>query len=110
MRQSFIACIFVFVLISVLFSANPLLWKVEGDTPVYVFGTIHFPDPRVLELDDRVSSSFEKSDILVLEANLSNENIMSVMKYMFLPNPFPFQRFCNLNYTKSLIRHLQHQV
>lgn len=85
MRKSFIACIFVFVLIPVLFSANPLLWKVEGDTPVYLFGTIHYPDPRVIKLDERVSSAFEKSDVVVLEANISPENIMSIMKYMFLP-------------------------
>jgi uncharacterized protein len=40
-----------------------LLWRVsrDGAAPSYVFGTIHVPDPRVLELPEPVSRALERS-------------------------------------------------
>jgi len=33
---------------------NPLLWRIEGTVPSYLYGTIHIPDQRVLAVPDVV--------------------------------------------------------
>jgi uncharacterized protein len=49
--------------------AHGLLWRVarEGAPPSYVFGTIHVPDPRVLELPPAVSSAIARSRRVYVE-------------------------------------------
>ena len=47
-----------------------LLWRIEGgpsDRPSYLFGTVHFSDPRVLVLPDPVQEAFDASDKVALE-------------------------------------------
>ena len=38
---------------------NPFLWRVEGENPSYLFGSIHVPDDRVLKLPDIVMNAIE---------------------------------------------------
>ena len=47
-----------------------LLWRVskEGTAPSYVFGTIHVPDPRVLDLPDPVSMALARSRRYYMES------------------------------------------
>ncbi|MCG8696404.1 MAG: TraB/GumN family protein [Minwuiales bacterium] len=47
-----------------------LLWRIEGgpsDRPNYLFGTVHFSDPRVLALPDAVREAFDAADTVALE-------------------------------------------
>lgn len=65
---------------------KPFLWKVEGagKTPSFLFGTIHLPDRKVLNLPKVVSKALEISDAfygeLAFDANLQSE----AMKYVLL--------------------------
>ena len=43
---------------STVASKGPFLWLVEGRTPLYLFGTIHVPDDRVLALPPSVMKAF----------------------------------------------------
>ena len=47
-----------------------LLWRVskEGTAPSYVFGTIHVPDPRVLDIPDPVSRALARSRRYYMES------------------------------------------
>lgn len=46
------------------------IWKIEkdGTAPSYLFGTIHFSDPRVLDLPPTVKSAYQSADKVVIEA------------------------------------------
>ncbi len=46
-----------------------LLWRVarDGVRPSYLFGTIHYSDPRVLSLPQEVAQAFANADIVALE-------------------------------------------
>jgi len=48
--------------------ATPALWEVrDGDTTIYLFGTLHTLDERTLWFDRSVRAAFDKSGELVLE-------------------------------------------
>jgi uncharacterized protein YbaP (TraB family) len=46
---------------------HPLLWKVEGEKPSYVFGTIHLSNPEVTKLTSATQKAFDSSDALYTE-------------------------------------------
>jgi uncharacterized protein YbaP (TraB family) len=46
---------------------QPLLWKVEGAKPSYVFGTIHLSNPEVTKLTPATQKAFDSSDALYTE-------------------------------------------
>jgi uncharacterized protein YbaP (TraB family) len=46
---------------------HPLLWRIEGNPPSWLYGTIHLPDERVLELPPVVRDAIESSDGLFTE-------------------------------------------
>ncbi|WP_294329260.1 TraB/GumN family protein [uncultured Sphingomonas sp.] len=49
-------------------AAKPALWAVrDGDTTVYLFGTVHMLRPDLRWFEGPVRSAFERSDTLVLE-------------------------------------------
>jgi uncharacterized protein len=73
------ACLLVAVAASLAAAAEPaqkfsrgLLWSVSraGVPPSYVFGTIHVPDPRVLDLPDAVARALGRSRRVYLETML----------------------------------------
>ncbi len=46
----------------------PFLWRIQGTgVSSYLFGTIHLPDPRVLELHPAVEAAFAASDAVYTE-------------------------------------------
>ncbi len=63
----------------------PLLWKIEGATPSYVFGTIHLPDPRLLDWPPSLSEAFEQADVLYTEIPLDLMTQTKAMQAMMLP-------------------------
>ena len=47
---------------------QPLLWVIEGETPSYLFGTIHLPDKRVVDtLPDEVHDAMDAADAVYTE-------------------------------------------
>jgi len=46
---------------------KPFLWRIEGQPPSYLFGTVHVPDTRVTTLPVIVRRSFRASDVLLTE-------------------------------------------
>src|SRR6516164_7635048 len=56
---------------------NPLLWRIEGSVPSYLFGTIHIPDQRVLALPDVVKKAIDVSDAIYTEIPFDAGSIKS---------------------------------
>lgn len=58
-----------------------LLWEVEkGNTKVYLFGSIHSMKKEVYPLNPAIEQAYEKSDILVVEVNITKLDAGSVQK------------------------------
>lgn len=70
-------------------SAKPLLWRIEAQQPdgkpSYLFGTIHFPDDRVLELPDAVENAFEQADTVITEVPMDSATQMQMAMKSMLP-------------------------
>src|ERR1051325_3410775 len=49
---------------------KPFLWRIEGPVPSYLYGTVHVPDPRVLELPEVVRRALNASDVFNAEIPL----------------------------------------
>jgi uncharacterized protein YbaP (TraB family) len=64
---------------------GPFLWKVEGATPAYLFGTIHVPDPRVLALAPSVEKAFAEATAVYTEIPMDAATQMGVMGKIMLP-------------------------
>ena len=63
---------------------KPLLWVVEGPPRVYLFGTIHLPDDRVVTLPDVVRKAHAASDVVWGELSLEDLDSPSMAKAIFL--------------------------
>jgi len=65
------------------------LWKVQSKTNVvYVLGSIHYLKKEVYPLDEKIENAFDKSDILVVEANINDikkEDIQKLIGSAFYP-------------------------
>ena len=49
---------------------KPFLWRVDGPAPSYLYGTVHVPDQRVLELPQVVRRALEAADVFNAEIPL----------------------------------------
>ncbi|MEW6068742.1 MAG: TraB/GumN family protein [Nitrospirota bacterium] len=59
------------------------LWKVQSKTStVYVLGSIHFLKKDIYPLDKKIENAFDRSNILVVEANINDMNQINVEKLM----------------------------
>ena len=65
---------------------GPFLWRVEGPTPIYLFGTIHVPDERVLTLSPSVVKAFTDSAAVYTEIPMDSATQMGVMGKVMLPD------------------------
>ena len=78
------------------------LWKVQsGASTVYMLGSIHFLKKENYPLSQKIESAFEKSDFLVVEANVQDQgkmNTQTIMeKALYPPN-------------ESIADHLSHET
>jgi len=64
----------------------PFLWVIEGETPSYLYGTIHLPDDRVLAIPDVVDAAFESSDAVYTEIPMDMATMMTALGGMQLPD------------------------
>jgi uncharacterized protein YbaP (TraB family) len=66
---------------SVAQSKKNFLWKVQSKAnTVYVLGSIHYLKKEVYPLDEKIEKAFDQSDILVVEANISDIKKVDVQK------------------------------
>jgi len=65
-----------------------LLWKISrgGGKPSYLFGTMHVGDADIVELPREVSTVFQASSRLVLEAELNPRDTTEFSKLMVYPD------------------------
>lgn len=57
------------------------LWKVQSKTStIYLLGSIHFFKKEGYPLDKRIENAFDKSDILVVEANIDDVSQIDLQK------------------------------
>lgn len=57
------------------------LWKVQSKTStVYVLGSIHFMKKEAYPLNRKIEDAFDKSDVLVVEANINDINQIDVQQ------------------------------
>ena len=58
---------------------GPALWELsDGDTTIYLFGTVHVLPEGVEWFDPRIARAFGASDTLVTEVDVSNQEAMAV--------------------------------
>lgn len=65
---------------------RPFLWRVDGPVPSYLYGTIHVPDRRVLELPAVVRRVFDVSDAVYTELPLDTATQLSIAPRLLLPD------------------------
>ena len=52
------------------------LWQIQSNTNInYILGSIHFLKKEMYPINEKIENAFEESDVLVVEANLSNDKI-----------------------------------
>jgi uncharacterized protein YbaP (TraB family) len=64
---------------------KPFLWRIDGATPSYLYGTVHVPDQRVLQLPEVVRRAFDASDVFNAEIPLDDATQASMMGKLMLP-------------------------
>jgi uncharacterized protein YbaP (TraB family) len=64
---------------------KPLLWRIEGPVPSYLYGTIHIPDQRVLALPDVVTRAMNASDAVYTEVVLDQDTLTAAADAGQLP-------------------------
>jgi uncharacterized protein YbaP (TraB family) len=66
---------------------HPLLYRVAGTKPSYLFGTIHIPDPRLASFPPALSKAVGDSDEIVNEMPLDDANdALAMMSSFRLPS------------------------
>lgn len=63
----------------------PFLWKIDGPTPSYLFGTIHLPDPKVTKLKPPVQKAFDNADAVYTEIPMGFMDLIRVSSMATLP-------------------------
>ncbi|MGH9161113.1 MAG: TraB/GumN family protein [Vicinamibacteraceae bacterium] len=68
---------------------NLLLWRVDGPASAYLFGTIHVPDARVLQLPARVDDALAEASAVYTEIPMDLNTRLALTDHVTLP---PHQR------------------
>lgn len=69
---------------------RPFLWRVEGGTPCYLFGTVHVADPRVIAMHPLSIEAFEKADVTGFEIDMVKD-VEAQLEAMKLPEGEVFE-------------------
>ncbi len=64
---------------------HPFLWRIEGETVQWLYGTIHLPDKRVTTLPESVDAAIDACDILLTELEMDAKTQAMVAKATQLP-------------------------
>jgi uncharacterized protein YbaP (TraB family) len=64
---------------------HPFLWVIEGETPSFLYGTVHLPDERVVTLPPVVSEAFAASDMFFTEIPMDADTQQKANLAFMLP-------------------------
>ncbi len=64
---------------------GPRLWRIEGQPPSYLFGTVHLPDPRVLRLPPPVRAALDGADVVHTEVRMDAAMRAEALRLALLP-------------------------
>ncbi|MCE2389959.1 MAG: TraB/GumN family protein [Proteobacteria bacterium] len=64
---------------------RPFLWRIEGEPPSYLYGTIHVPDERVLALPPAVTLALDEAQVFCPEVWMDPEGQMKMTLAVLLP-------------------------
>lgn len=64
---------------------NPFLWRIEGETVSYLYGTHHAPDYRILAIPNVVGRAFEDADEEWGEVSVKKEDQAKLNNAFLLP-------------------------
>ena len=56
-------------------TVNPLLWRIEGENPSYLYGSIHLADEGIVTLPHVVIDAFGSCDVIYTEIKLDAETL-----------------------------------
>jgi uncharacterized protein YbaP (TraB family) len=65
---------------------EPFLWRIEGQNPSYMFGSIHLPDERVLTLPDIIVEAIDEVGAVITEVKLDTETQILADQLSKLPS------------------------
>ncbi|NJN64840.1 MAG: TraB/GumN family protein [Acidobacteria bacterium] len=85
----------------------PLLWEVKTTPPVYLFGTIHLPDPAVVTLAPPVEAAFTSANAVYLELLLDADTQMKAGMGSMLPQGQTLKALLPETVATRLDTHLQ---
>lgn len=70
-------------------AAKPLLWRIEGAKPSYIFGTIHLPDPAIAKISKELDAAIIAADVVLTEIPMDAASNAKMMKEMMGVMMFP---------------------
>lgn len=86
--------------------ARPLLWLVDGPARLWIYGTLHTNDPRVLARPVAVDLAFRQSDGFFAETDLDCDMLADLMKVAALPEGETLSALLAPALRKRLVEHL----
>ena len=86
--------------------ARPLLWLVDGPARIWIYGTLHTNDPRVLARPAAVDLAFRQSDGFFAETDLDCDMLADLMKVAALPEGETLSALLAPTLRKRLVEHL----
>jgi len=84
-RLAFVALLLAMACLAQGCAPRPFLWQLEGEKPSYLFGTIHLPDKRVLDLPPSVTDAFTASDAVYTEIPMDLATQLKISASILLP-------------------------
>ena len=66
-------------------TSNPLLWKIEGENPSYLYGSIHVGTEEILTLPDVVMNAIDEVDVVYTEVKFDEEMQTQTLYLSLLP-------------------------
>jgi len=66
-------------------TSNPLLWRIEGDNPSYLYGSIHVGTEEILTLPDVVMNAIDEVDVVYTEVKFDEEMQTQTLYLSLLP-------------------------
>ncbi len=66
-------------------TTSPFLWRIEGDTPSYLYGTVHIREDEILTLPDIVFELILSSDKVYTETKMDYSTIVESTTLSMLP-------------------------
>lgn len=86
--RMFVKSVLTFVMAAVASLAvagdNPFLWRIDGEQPSYLFGTIHVNDPQITNLPQVVEQAFQQSDAVYTEIPMDMQTQFAAAQSMIL--------------------------